>query len=440
MVPINLPLSSRKILCGRLLVVEALLAHEDQIDLEDATAKAPIFRDAINRYFEAESSKDGEQRENENKAGQGRSPLKALDQSLLDAISNFKLAAGGLNLDSPPVLQQLLTAIEKSASSISCANCSSTGICEGISESDDDEIVARGGLCLAPFRQLFEVAREIATTYYEAYCGLLSAATTPQIILSTWNFENAVNADETIADGAAGAKTVFSSRNATAEIQLQFAVKRFSRRAFKGMLYLLLHECIAHAFHGLFPDPKNRIGTEPYDRFAEGWMDWVSYYILRQVIEGSGFAGDRWRAGIILPDILGTTQQMHEARHDASNESGSLDERKVKGLGQIRLGVSVAKKTYAFIKKLCIDHEDLPSDYDAAFLRLSLELNMLGETSAEDTNMFIDAMRKLSFPPESDARWYFIEEKLLDYLRGGSIDSFIQGLRTVMTTPPLATK
>lgn len=435
MVPINIPLSPRKILCGRLLVVEALLTHEDQIDFEGATAKALVFRDEISKYFEAESSRDVEQRENEKETGLDRAPLKALDQSLLDAISNFKQAAPGLNLDSPSTLKKLFTTVEASASSISCSTCSSTRICEGISAAEDNEIVERAGLCLAPFRKMFELARDVATAYYEAHCDLLSMRTTPEVVLSTWNFEDAVNADETIANRTAGALTDFSSRTVTANVKLQFAVKRFSPHTLKGITYLLFHECIAHVFHGLYPDPKNRIGTTPYERFVEGWMDCVAYSVLCQVVKGTGFAGNRWRAAITVPDTLGTAQQMHEARYDVSNKNGRLDNKQVNGLGQIRLGVSIAKKTYAFIKKLFTDHEDLPSDCDAAFLRLSFELNMLGEASATDRNMFIDAMSKLSFPPESSERWYLIEEKLLDYLRGGSIESFIQGLRTVMNPP-----
>jgi hypothetical protein len=404
-----------------LLYYDAFQSHELNLYAENSVAEAERFFGYFFDQLILENQIDSQQREKEHSSSKPRQPLKQLDVSLRDALERFKVVLPSMLFDNAGALMQgLLPEIESKVADISCRKCTPfERICEGVSDAEDDEIVTARGMCVVQLREMFDIASEVARAYYSTHGTLFPAGKPPEIVFSTVQFMTEVGAHNSAADRYASGLTNYFSTLARAQVQLHLYVRMFDLETYKSVLYLLFHECIAHAFHATHPDPKERETAKPYERFTEGWMDWVAYKILEEVVKGTGDEGQRWKNRITLPNVFEVSTTLHRSRSEGGNH--------VEGASQIRLGVRVAEVTFDFFKELAQRKvfKDVGESW-RAFLRLSFDLNMLGQIDAKQRNAFVGLMRHLEFPAQQDEMRYPLEALLLDYLRTQDIHTLVE--------------
>ncbi|HWS87527.1 MAG TPA: hypothetical protein VN282_11220 [Pyrinomonadaceae bacterium] len=417
----HIPLSQRKALCGRLSYYDAFQSHELELYADSAAAEVESFCQQFFAQLDLESRKDAQQRVKESDSSETRQPLTHLDVSLRSVLDRFKQILPAVLLEPQSVVtQRLLPAIENTVAGISCQGCTPFGrVCEGVSDAEDDEIVSAAGLCVRQLRQMFDLALEVAHSYYVTHGSLFPRENPPEVVFSTLQFESEVDSHNAAANRYGGGLTIYFPIVARAQVQLHLYIQKFDLETYKSVLYLLFHECIAHAFHGIHPDPKKRVKTEPYERYAEGWMDWVAYKILEEVVKGTGPEGQRWQDRITLPDVFAVSTTLHRARSNPTNRGD--------GVRQIRLGARAAELTCEFFHEL-LEEKSLENFDDpwGNFLQLSFDLNALGEIDAKKRNAFVGMMRHLEFSPKEDEIRYPLDSLLIDYLRTRDIHTLIE--------------
>lgn len=405
----HIPLPQRKSLCGRLAYFQTFLESEVEILSGGDASSAERLQTYLFEQFNIDTVNDLDQ-----KIREPGVPLIPLDEALRSSVENVKASLKPLRLDGDAIItSRVLPVLEAKVAEISCAKCASSHsgkICDGVNDAADDLIVSDAGLCISSLKQLFNVAYEAALAYYSNFGAFFPQTTSPEVKFSTSYSSFQLSSHYSMTDSLVGAVTNFLPPLMIPRVQLQLTVSRLDLETYKRILYLLFHECIAHAFHGIHPDPKKRTGTEPYDSFAEGWMDFVSYKIFEEVVKGTGFAGRRWDTTIKIPDVFEVASELHRKRATLSGRAGTA---------QIRLGVMVAALTLNFIKDYYEQGFLDPFDgYWAAFYRLSFDLNLLSDISAEKRNAFVNCVRQLGFENDNrnDARLLLVQ-----YLRTGDI-------------------
>src|SRR5262249_34234523 len=128
-------------------------------------------------------------------------------------------------------------------------------------------------------------------------------------------------------------------------------VKDFDSMTFMAFPYVMFHECIAHAFHGIYPQNQERKSSKPSDRFSEGWMDWVSYKIIEEILSSYGPAAEL-RGEIAFPnERLLRAQNFHQSRIDPrlykeSNGYRSSDPFHRKIAERLKSGALAAQKVF----------------------------------------------------------------------------------------------
>src|SRR5947199_119166 len=151
--------------------------------------------------------------------------------------------------------------------------------------------------------------------------------------------------------------------------------KWFSLRPFQ--------ECASHAFHGIFPSSLGRKSPEPYDAFAEGWMDWVAYRIIEEIIDGRGVAAEL-RNEIYFPDEqLDLARQFHILRLDHEHKCRSTY------ASQLAIGKSAARKFLHLLERLSKSNADAWQ----IFLQISLDLNIMLR-SADERATFVRTIQR----------------------------------------------
>jgi hypothetical protein len=417
----HIPLSQRKALCGRLSYYDAFERHELELSVDSAAAEVEIFCQQLFAQLDLESRKDAQQREKEGDSPATRQPLTHLDVSLRSVLDRFKQILPVVLLEPQSVVtQRLLPTIENKVAGVSCQGCTPfERVCEGISDAGDDEIVSAAGLCVRQLRQMFDLALEVALSYYATHGSLFPRENAPEVVFSTLQFESEVDSHNAAANRYGGGLTIYFPTVARAQVQLHLNIQKFDLETYKSVPYLLFHECIAHAFHGIYPDPRKRVKTEPYERYVEGWMDWVAYKILEEVVKGTGREGQRWKDRITLRDVFAVSTTLHRARSNPANRGD--------GTRQVRLGARAAELTYEFFQELL--EERALEDFDdpwGSFLQLSFDLNALGGIDVKKRNAFVGMMRHLEFPPEEDETRYLLDSLLIDYLRTRDIHTLVE--------------
>jgi hypothetical protein len=127
--------------------------------------------------------------------------------------------------------------------------------------------------------------------------------------------------------------------------------------------YVFLHECICHVFQG--PWQPGRVQADANSRFAEGWMDFVSYSVHKVL--------DRpWRTDTAQPDLMVTPraaarQEAAETVHRARYAQNQND----RAWAHRAMGVQAAHNMLALLAKI----PEARSDALKPFMRLSLQLN-----------------------------------------------------------------
>lgn len=396
-----------------------------EIYADNAAADVEVFSQRFFDQLKLENQKDSDQRKKESASTGPSLPLTHLDVSLQSALDRFKRILPDVLLNPQSIVpQRLLPVIENTLAGISCKNCTPFGrICEGINEAEDDEIVSAAGLCIRQLRQMFELAHEVALTYYKTY-GSLFPKKPPEVVFSTLPFESEVGSHNASASRYGSGLTIYFPTVGRAQVELHLNIEKFDLDTYKSVPYLMFHECIAHAFHGIHPDPRKRETTKPYERYTEGWMDWVAYKILEKVVKGTAIGGQQWQDRITLPDVFTVATALHRARSNPANHND--------GVSQIRLGVRAAELTYDFFEALSDERklEEMDNPW-GRFLQLSFDLNALGEIDAKKRNAFVGMMRRFGFSDKEDKFRYDLEALLIDYLRTRDILTFVEKVYTL---------
>lgn len=210
----------------------------------------------------------------------------------------------------------LLRHIAAGTRAATCVACNNDRVCEGLATTidADDDIVARYGKCIAGLKLLFRFAIDETTAFYKRYAP---SAPAPTVHFCT-ELDQRRPGSSRISFMVDGRTARVGSGTLDADV---FLILRpgYRLRCFLATLYVLFHECVAHAFSGLPLD------TEESSRsvaFCEGWMDWIAVELLKQslVVPFSRKVG-----ALEIPGAIEKIRDAGERLHGERSDEG-LDE------------------------------------------------------------------------------------------------------------------
>ena len=176
----------------------------------------------------------------------------------------------------------------------------------------DAQTVESRGECLSSVRELFTMALQVASN---AYGGL--GVPPPAVRLSTGHAPDLRSAVElhvnaVTEEGPPSEPTPDRSLDRT--VQVIFDSRTFDIHDYLALPYVLLHECIAHAFCGAQIDsPEATLSTA----FHEGWMDQVAAEIIARSPEVAQLPG--------VDDYVGAMETVRAIRMDLRRHGVSSD-------------------------------------------------------------------------------------------------------------------
>jgi hypothetical protein len=318
-----------------------------------------------------------------------------------------------------PLLHPILETVNERSDGICCRTCSGQDdVCKG--DDQDDLLVSQPGHCILPLYNMFEEARASAIDYYSRYGTLVQSNSLPEITFST-AFCDEKPHDDPIACNVTG-ETTYPTNNGhnVSQVEINLCIKNLNWETYMAVPYVLFHEAICHTFQDIVPRQPRRLGSEPKDRFAEGWMDFVACEIMKRVLSnGSRINGTDLR---FRSEQINIGTQFHHVRtnHD-------LDNRSVYAVSRA-FGKEVADKILYLLERL--PQEDFPASHPNAwdvFLRLSFDLNMLHMK-------YYDRMRLLALlhknlpgrgQPDTLTRLEHLPQIMRKYLKTNNINSLI---------------
>jgi hypothetical protein len=400
----HLLLEQRKILCAKTLFIESILDLEKTVTLTDQditdldTLVPAVF--GLTKKPRLELSDNDENLD---------TFLRVLYPPIIQQIQ--------LLLSSSALQHQLIANLQARLKLLSCASCSGAFSKPCNSRDEDDEIVEKGGACIAPFKNMFRVAENALISYYKHFPSPSSHHTN----LASVNFstENSVRPHTLPVAFHVGGKTKFEDNTASrhSEIKLTVNVDRFDIETYTAILYVLFHECISHAYYGIFPPHSKRQSTAMEDSFSEGWMDWLSFKIMDDILTG------QCRLSCSGSNLL---QPIRMRLAGAAFYNAKLN-------SHIKLltGRRVAEK----ILNLFSRRPDSCSDPWVSFLKLSFDLNLQNNFSKDMKTLFIARCERLvdqEIPGIGNPPGHSIVAGIFSgYLKHGNVKILIQELTDV---------
>ena len=183
------------------------------------------------------------------------------------------LESGSPEASAAPISTIFRKTLREGLSAPFCSSCSKTP-CAGTfaSSISDVENIEKVGRCIAPIKELFAAAFDLARQTY-------AAAAAPRVLLNT---EALLKRPEHGLDLAFSAATsdVSTGKPLTREVSLKIHARSFDFRDYFAMLYVFFHEIFCHAFSGI-PLAADIDG----EAFSEGWMDWVAAQTLVEALK-----------------------------------------------------------------------------------------------------------------------------------------------------------
>jgi hypothetical protein len=372
--PPQIPLGKRKELCGRLLFFDVALPLREKFIKSRGLAVLDSFQKTLFGVLESESGTSA-----------NSEPLDKFLQERIARFSNFLPLFSGSH---GRLSEELLIALKGAAADLSCQNCSQRSrVCDAGIDDYDLELVARRGLCITSLRQLFETANDGAKTYCSTYGTLYPHKEPPQVTFSTAFYLTRSILHSVPVDYQVGGLTTYAK--ALAQVELGLVVNKFDLQTYHAVPYVLFHECVAHALHSIFPTIVGREGKASYDPWGEGWMDWVAYQMMEDIVNQRGPAAN---LSINLPfqlDSIKAALEFHTARVSFERDETSAtdpDSELGAGVSLLFFGVEAAKKVYYLLREIFKGDRELAGlykdiglpgeEYRAAFYRLSFDLNM----------------------------------------------------------------
>jgi hypothetical protein len=178
----------------------------------------------------------------------------------------------------------------------------------------DRHVIHGAGACIRELRDMFETVRGITASFYARYSTLLPGAANTQVELATGATKHRPHGYD-VGHEVGGATSYHDDGAPRAHVKLNFRIEDLRWSSYAALVYVLLHECVVHAFHGLVEGGAPREHADEDDCFAEGWMDLVAWQILcevchKPVVDALPFLPDHEREG----------NAHHEARFRAGDE------------------------------------------------------------------------------------------------------------------------
>ncbi|MEJ0073934.1 MAG: hypothetical protein WDO17_00555 [Alphaproteobacteria bacterium] len=347
--PKHLSLAERKALIGRHSAFESF----DALSVYDDDKRLGVVLDEmVKRSNEALV------------AQQNTEPLDQWFRTQTKYISDH--LTGLSSIPATVTMQDMASALAKRSAEVSCATCAGGKICNGSMR--DDAIVTEGGSCIAPFMLIFREAERIANAYYRVFAGVGDI----EVSFSTGLLAPGASVGRVRVNGAATPYDK-SKQERRSAVELVLDVGAFDWQSYLACLYVLLHECICHAFAGL-QGTKKRPTLQEYDAFTEGWMDWIVSMVLDDLKRGTAPTSRESASALPHLQAMCTTGSfVHGERVDPKTAPASL----------VR-GVSAASKTYDFLKSRCSPEEAQHMMYRLSFGLNSLDLNEFTVTKKFD--------------------------------------------------------
>jgi hypothetical protein len=366
----------RKELCGRLFYFDTIQPHKENSSQVGVVPALDALQQALFVFIAEELN---------NPNGNSN------DSFLSHLISRFsRIAEPGLE-NYPQLLETVKRAAQKRGKEISCSNCSST-----IPVANSEEIVGSKGCCMSPLRQMFEIAYETTRIYYSKFTTHPST-TFPDVIFSTKHSRDMSDLHDLPLPFAITGSTEYCSLGEQywSEVNLKMCIEEFDFDSYMAIPYILFHECIAHAFHGIIPSPLARKPSEPEDGFAEGWMDFVAFKIMEELMQRKGPARH-------LASKVKFTDEHHHRSYKLYFSRVDLNikhpYKPSKYAIHRKFGHNAASKIYRVLERL-------PESYKHSwkvFLQMSFDLNMLQSFEPAQRQQFIALINNLVKPGEID--------------------------------------
>lgn len=264
---------------------------------------------------------------------------------------------------------------------INCCDCAAAAgakICDGTA--NDDLTVEKGGHCISTLASIIESAVALSRSLYEENSPEFSRLEKkPEV---TWSLGHCLAArgrttpHQIPVPVYANGETRFHDkpRRLVSEVVLNLMIEGFDFNTQQSLPYIALHEALCHVFQGSASGRNVRPPPDvDFDMFSEGWIDGLVLDVFRELRSGIGpraalknvLARDgQVRAGLEMQSARGNS-----ARPDASFFAPYV----------ARGSAASSAARQELNKRLG------PSEGQAAFLQLSLDLNViLAETSVRN--------------------------------------------------------
>lgn len=285
----------------------------------------------------------------------------------------------------PELLADLRSVLQEKILGISCANCHSSS-----SELPEEEEVGTTGCCMASLRQMFNTASETSTKYYSEFTSV-RPCNLPAVIFCTQHVRDSSHLHElSVAYAITGSTEMcVQSQQYWSEVRLKMCVPEFDFDSYMAVPYVLLHECIIHTFQDILPSCEKRDASEPDDGFMEGWMDYVTFKIMQEIIAGRGPVGHFGRSGVINEEHGARASSLHSSR---INLEATPSCKSSQYACYRRAGTDVADKVLHVLERLP------KSRYDPwrAFLQMSLNLNLVQSFTPFHRKKFVGILNNLA--------------------------------------------
>ncbi|MGB9181584.1 MAG: hypothetical protein WCB68_20310 [Pyrinomonadaceae bacterium] len=398
----------RKELCGRLFYYDTVQPYKEIFTEDGAGPALDALRQALFVFIADEM----------NNPTNGNSSVSFLS----NLISRFSRSAEPGLEKHPKLLETVTTAVQERGKEISCANCSSA-----ILVANGEEIVGDKGCCMSSLRQMFEIAYEVAKIYYSKFTTH-PLNSLPEVVFSTKHSRDMSDLHDLPIRYAITGSTEYCSLGEQywSAVNLKMCIEDFDFDSYMAVPYILFHECIAHAFHGIVPSPHARKPSEPEDGFAEGWMDYVAFKIMEEVMYGKGPAKH-------LNSKVKFTDAHHHRSYNLYFSRVDLDiqhpYKPSKYAIHRKSGHNAASKVHRVLERL---PESYKYTWDL-FLQMSFDLNMLQSFEPIQRQQFVALLNNLAKPGGLDTpRHCEIVPIIRKYIKTQDIDTFIKevlGLR-----------
>jgi hypothetical protein len=221
---------------------------------------------------------------------------------------------GNKRLVGDATLDPAVTAMRLQAASISCVTCAAGATpCDGGSSSHDDALVESAGLCIEPFRVLFQLAVDIVRTSFEFALGAEILKKWPRTRFGT----GYVSGKKAHVFGASAQVTGATLRsNDQTTIELIFCPAEFTWSAYLAAGYVLVHEAL-HVMEAIDSSRTSIPTKNEEDPFLEGWMDWIAFQLFSFTTLGRGVAKPLARFLRYPSAQRERSRELHESRFNA---------------------------------------------------------------------------------------------------------------------------